>query len=332
MVKVYTLSRPQRAAAILVAMGKERAGVILKTFKSDELRVMIEAAHTLQTIPQPDLEKLVHEFEVEFTRGVGLIDSADTMKNILNDFMSDDELKDFIKREKLEASDKEAVNIWQLLEETDPEKVVAYLEKQPAQLASIILKKLQPKTAAAMLKQLPEEKRKKTVARMLSSRDISDRMMDAIEKNLREEFKTNSNAGGLRESASKMADILNEMDSATCEVMLAQMEGQIDDKKLALVKSMMFRFEDLINMAKEDRTKLCDGLPQELLTNALFKADKAVMEAVLSSLGQRTRRMIESELGDEVKIQENTVVQARKSIATLALKMAAEGQITLPEK
>jgi flagellar motor switch protein FliG len=42
--------------------------------------------------------------------------------------------------------------------------------------------------------------------------------------------------------------------------------------------------------------------------------------------------MIESEISDDVKIQENTVLQARKSIATLALKMAAEGQITLPEK
>jgi flagellar motor switch protein FliG len=129
-----------------------------------------------------------------------------------------------------------------------------------------------------------------------------------------------------------MADILNEMDSETCDLMLAQMEGQIDDKKLALVKSMMFRFEDVVRMATEDRTKLCDGLPQELLTNALYKADKSVMEAVLSSLGQRTRRMIESEISDDVKIQENTVLQARKSIATLALKMAAEGQITLPEK
>lgn len=332
MVKVYTLSRPQRAAAILVAMGKERAGVVLKTFKSDELRVMIDAAHTLQTIPQPDLEKLVQEFEAEFTKGVGLIDSADTMKNILNDFMSDDELKDFIKREQMDNSEKDTIDIWEQLEETEPEKVVAYLEKQPAQLASIILKRLQPKTSASLLKQLPEDKRKKTVARMLSSRDISDRMLEAIEKNLREEFKPNPNAGGMRESASKMADILNEMDSETCDIMLAQMEGQIDDKKLALVKSMMFRFEDVVRMATEDRTKLCDGLPQELLTNALYKADKSVMEAVLSSLGQRTRRMIESEISDDVKIQENTVLQARKSIATLALKMAAEGQITLPEK
>ena len=92
MAKRYTLTKPQRAAAVLVAMGKSRASQLLKFFKSEELRIMIDAAHTLKTIPQPDLEELVKEFEAEFTVGAGLMDSAEAMQKILGEALSEEEM------------------------------------------------------------------------------------------------------------------------------------------------------------------------------------------------------------------------------------------------
>jgi len=57
------LTRAQKAAAILVAMGKQSAGRLLKFFKQEELKGLVEAARTLKTIPQSELEKIVGEFE-----------------------------------------------------------------------------------------------------------------------------------------------------------------------------------------------------------------------------------------------------------------------------
>jgi len=89
-----------------------------------------------------------------------------------------------------------------------------------------------------------------------------------------------------------------------------------------------FRFEDLPNISKEARTLLCDGLSTEVLTLALREADEDLKETVLSSISQRTRRMIESELSAG-KARQTDIEQARKSIAALALRMAAEGRIEL---
>jgi flagellar motor switch protein FliG len=86
------LSRAQKAAAILVAMGKSSAGRLLKFFKQDELKALIEAARTLKTIPQSELEKVVAEFEAEFAEGAGLLDSGDTMASIINETLSPDEI------------------------------------------------------------------------------------------------------------------------------------------------------------------------------------------------------------------------------------------------
>src|SRR5690606_21963287 len=88
-----TLTRPQKAAAILVAMGKPSASRLLKFFKQEELKSLIEGARMLRTIPQADLERIVAEFEAEFTEGAGLIDSADQMDRILNESLSPEEVR-----------------------------------------------------------------------------------------------------------------------------------------------------------------------------------------------------------------------------------------------
>src|SRR3954470_1847219 len=86
------LTRPQKAAAILVAMGKSSASRLLKFFKQEELRALVEAARVLRTIPQSELERIVAEFEAEFTEGAGLLDSGDTMETIINESLSPEEM------------------------------------------------------------------------------------------------------------------------------------------------------------------------------------------------------------------------------------------------
>ena len=94
MTTLMTLTRPQKAAAILVAMGKPSASRLLKFFKQEELKALIEGARLLRTIPQGDLERIVAEFEAEFTEGAGLLDSADRMDTILNESLSPEEMRD----------------------------------------------------------------------------------------------------------------------------------------------------------------------------------------------------------------------------------------------
>ena len=55
------MTRTQKAAAILVAMGKPSASKLLRFFKQEELKALIEGARLLRTIDQADLEKIVAE-------------------------------------------------------------------------------------------------------------------------------------------------------------------------------------------------------------------------------------------------------------------------------
>ncbi|MGH6807686.1 MAG: flagellar motor switch protein FliG, partial [Ensifer adhaerens] len=69
--EAQALSRPlnqtDKAAAVLLAMGKSVAGKLLKFFTQSELQAIIASAQSLRAIPPHELEALVNEFEDLFT-------------------------------------------------------------------------------------------------------------------------------------------------------------------------------------------------------------------------------------------------------------------------
>ena len=84
-------------------------------------------------------------------------------------------------------------------------------------------------------------------------------------------------------------------------------------------------------LTQKARVTLFDGISTELVTLALRKAEPAMIEAVLSSIGARSRRMIESELAaGATTSRTRTSHGARKTIASTAIRLASEGAFELP--
>jgi flagellar motor switch protein FliG len=113
------LTQSQKAAAILVAMGKPAAGRLLKFFKQEELKALLDAARKLRTIPQNELEKIVAEFETEFAEGAGLLDSGDQMDTILNESLPPEEFDALVGR-KRPGRVEEPPSVWPKLEKLEP--------------------------------------------------------------------------------------------------------------------------------------------------------------------------------------------------------------------
>src|SRR5690606_2652948 len=112
MSSVVEMTRAQKAAAILVAMGKPSASKLLKFFKQEELKALVEGARLLRTISQADLEKIVAEFEAEFAEGAGLMDSSDQMDTILNETLSPEEMNALMGVEQPATEDKGPPPVW----------------------------------------------------------------------------------------------------------------------------------------------------------------------------------------------------------------------------
>ena len=325
-----SLTRPQKAAAMLVAMGKPSASRLLKFFKQEELRALIDAAKLLRTIPQSELEKIVAEFEAEFTEGAGLLDSADKMETMLNELLSREEMDALMGVEKAEVATDAPPPIWPTVEKLEPARLAVFLAGEHPQTAAVVLSKLAPQAAANVLLTLEKSVRGEIIKRMLTMSKVPETAVKLVEDQIRGRVLVESSSKDLSAGQNRVASVLNELDKSQLEEVMQDLEAS-GASDLDGIRSRLFAFEDILLLTQKARVTLFDGITTELVTAALRNAEPAMVELALSSIGARSRRMIESELGSEAgNLSAEDIARARKSIATTAIKLAGEGAFELP--
>lgn len=324
-----SLTRAQKAAAILVAMGKPAAGRLLKFFKQGELKALMEGARMLRTIPQADLDRIVAEFEAEFTEGAGLLDSADKMDTILAESLSPEEMSAILGTAPPRPVIEAPAEVWPAVAKLDPERLADFLAHEHPQTVALILSNLPADGAANALLTLEKAARADVVKRMLSMNTVPVAAKRIVESQLQARLLAE---GAVRTSAvgqARVASVLNELDKSQADEMMLELE-QTGVGGLDAVRAQLFAFEDILMLSQEGRVALFDGIATDMVTLALRGADPTLTEAVLSSIGARSRRMVESELSVQINVQLADVVRARKDIAGIAIKLAGEGKLAMP--
>jgi flagellar motor switch protein FliG len=324
-------SRPQKAAAILVAMGKPSASKLLKFFKQEELKSLIDAARLLRTIPQGELEGIVAEFEAEFTEGAGLLDSADKMDTILTESLSKEEMDAIMGVEKAAVVAAAPPPVWPQLEKIEPERIGAFLAGEHAQTASMVLSKLPAGVAANVLLTLDKSLRSEIIQRMVTLTTAPDAALRIVENQIRARLLVESSTKDTSAGFSRVASVLNELDKSKLEEVMDDLAAS-GAQGIEAIRARLFAFEDIELLTQKARVALFDGISTEVVTLSLREAHPALVECILSSIGARSRRMIESELGmGSEGISMDEILKARKSIAATAIRLSNEGAFELPQ-
>src|ERR687894_1493140 len=86
------LSGAEKAAVLLLALGKPRAAKLLKRFDPEELKILTQLAGDLAPIGASDLERLVEEFAQKFSSGITFMGTEKEVKRLLSDVMGEDHL------------------------------------------------------------------------------------------------------------------------------------------------------------------------------------------------------------------------------------------------
>ena len=93
---------------------------------------------------------------------------------------------------------------------------------------------------------------------------------------------------------------------------------------------MLFRFEDVVKLEPGTRSAIFDAISADTITLALSDADEGLREAILSSISQRTRRIIENDLKTQTKVNQPAARNAQKLVVSQILELAAVGALALP--
>jgi len=322
------LSRSEKAAAVLLAMGKPVAGKLLKFFEHEELQEIIKNAQNLRTIKPQELIELVNEFEDLFSEGAGLMDNAKAMEGILEEGLTPDEVDGLLGRRTQFQSYE--TSIWDRLQDSDPDRVGKFLQSEHPQTAAYIVSMLPTAFAGRTLMKLPEKSRVDIVRRAVDLKNVNPRAAEIIEVRVRD-LVTAIEAERASTGSVKVAEIMNELSKPDVESLLGALET-VSKSAVDKVRPRIFLFDDIILMPQRSRVTLFNDISGDIITTALRGAEPTLADSVLSAIGARQRRMIESDLAaPATTISTREIAVARRSIAQEAIRLAGLDQLTLRE-
>ncbi len=322
----------QKAVAAIVAIGKPKAAELLKHLTRDEISKLMAVAKSMSAVTQEGLEYIVGEFESEFTRGSGLLDSSAQMDSILIESFDEAELAAIRGENKAQPQVKEKkLSAWEVLAQTEPQMICTYLESENTQVGAFVLSRMPSDKAAEILSLMDRTARSSILGRMMSLSDVSGQAEEFLEGELLEQF-GQTKKGSSKNAIARVATILNEMDRDATEEMLGELSQTVEAGEVSAVKSMLFRFDDISALESSARAAIFDGVATDILTLALREAPAELTESILSSISQRTRRMIENDLKAKPQIRPADIAAARKKIVSAVLKLAGDGRIELPKQ
>jgi flagellar motor switch protein FliG len=301
---------------------------LLKYFTQAELQAIIHSAQRLRQVPPQELIELVNEFEDLFTEGAGLMDNAKAIEGILEEGLTPDEVDGLLgRRAAFEAYE---TSIWDQLESADPAFVAKYLINEHPQTIAYILSMVPSSAGAKVLMEMPERRRADILNRTVNLKDVSPKAAAVIEARVMEILR-DLNAERNSTGTVKAAELMNELEKNDVETLLDSLEA-LSKEAVAKVRPRIFLFEDLLSMPQKSRVMLFNDISGDVITMALRGAAIDIREAVLSAIGARQRRMIESDLGaPDTGATPRNIAIARRSIAQEAIRLAANGQIELKE-
>jgi flagellar motor switch protein FliG len=322
------LSQAEKAAAVLLAMGKTVAGRLLKYFTQHELQLIITSAQSLRPIPPDELARLVAEFEDLFTEGAGLMDNAKAIESILEEGLTPDEVDSLLGRRTAFAAYE--TSIWDRLGEAEPAFVGRFLLREHPQTIAYILSMMPSSFGAKVLFELPESRRADVMNRTVNLKEVSPKAAQIIEKrvvSLLIEIDQERNSNG----SSKVAELMNELDKPQVDTLLSSLES-LSKESVNKVRPKIFLFDDLMQMPQRGRVLLLNDISGDILTMALRGSPIEMREIVLASISPRQRRVIESDLSSGVAgVNPREIAIARRAIAQEAIRLATSGQIQLKE-
>ena len=275
------LPGPLKVAILIKSVGEEAAQKILKVMKENEKELVRKHMSQLGEVSPDLIEKVAKNFT----------EKADQKKSIL--LMENTEIDK--KNNKNKVSTSESSNL-QVIRSMEPDNLAKMLKEEYPQTVAIIIAHLEPDVASEVLSKLPDEIKAEVAIRIARLKKVVTGMVEEIDVTF-SEIMANKDSSRTEEAGgvSRLADILNQIDSDSSDLILNEMEER-DPDLAALTKQGMFVFEDLLLVDDKGLQKLLRSVETRDLAVALKGATEQVKEKIFKNMSERAGEMVADEI------------------------------------
>ena len=321
-----SLTGPQKAAILMLSLGEEHSSQIFSMMEDDEIKEISQTMATLGTINSNVVERLFVEFADQISSTGSLIGTFESTERLLMKSLPGDRVSSIME----EIRGPAGRNMWDKLGNVNESVLANYLKNEYPQTVAVVLSKIKPDHAAAVLALLPESFAMEVIMRMLRMEVVQKDVLDGVERTLRTEFMSNLARTSRRDSHELMADIFNSLDR-TAESRFMNALEERNRESAERIKQLMFTFEDLVRIDASGIQVLLRSVEKDKLGMALKGASDAVKELFFKNMSERAGKMLREDMEAMGPVRLRDVDTAQNVVVALAKELAAAGQLVISE-
>ncbi|MEX0970222.1 MAG: FliG C-terminal domain-containing protein [Paracoccaceae bacterium] len=325
---VPKLSKPQKAAVLIGALGSQSARPFLETLDEAGLRHFVAAMSTLRQIRPDTVHVVIDEFLAELeTAGLGVAGGMGHVRELLKDYVSDAVMERIMGE--LSASD--AQDVWRDIIAAPPEALCDILTPEHAQIAAIVLARLPAERAAAVLASFNPDHARDVVVALNENQLLADEVLGEIGTVLHEALRARPRQRPVPPSE-RIGAIMNFTPGPVRDHILSHFEGTMPDVSAA-IRRKMFTFNDIpARISPRDIGSITQSVTEETLLRALAGAAQSAPEThefILGNLSKRMAAQLEEAMGELGTVKPAEADAAQLDILRIIRRMVDSAEITL---
>ena len=327
MLKVEELSGAQKAAVLLVQLGKEKSAAVLKSLRESEVEEVLNEIARLKGVPTETVDAVFEEFQtLASARRYYAQGGMDFAREVLEATLGSDRAKELLDRMKASLVEMP----FEFLRRADARQVLSFLQDEHPQTVALVVAHMRADQAAIVISGMPDELQADVAHRVAvmetTSPDVVRRVEAILERKLSSVLQSTdaSAAGGLK----PLVDIINHADRATERLILEGLERR-DPALAEEVRSQMFMFEDITTLDDRSVQLVLRSVDSKELATALKGVSSDVRGKIMANVSERAAANLTDEIDLLGAVRLSSVEEAQAKIIATIRSLEESGQILL---
>ncbi|HXQ51566.1 MAG TPA: flagellar motor switch protein FliG [Stellaceae bacterium] len=321
-----TLTGPERAAILLIAIGEEQMGKLFTLMDDEEIKELSQTMANLGTVSSSIIERLFVEFADQISATGSLVGTYESTERLLVKVLGTERVNSIME----EIRGPAGRTMWDKLGNVNESVLANYLKNEYPQTVAVVLSKIKPDHAGRVLTQLPESFAMEVVMRMLRMEAVQKEVLDDVERTLRNEFFSSLARTNRRDSHELIAEIFNSLDRNTETRFLTSLEERNRDSA-DRIKALMFTFEDLSKLDGTAIQAILRTAEKERIPIALKGASETLRDLFFSHMSERAGKLLREEISAMGPVRLKDVEEAQGYLVSTAKDLAARGEIVISD-
>lgn len=322
------LTGSQKAAVLLLQIGREKAAKVLATMHEAEVEEIATEIVKMGALPSAVSESVLEEFHRMVAMGPGgsARGGVDAARELLQESLGRLKTEDMLER----VSHSPGRIPFAFLREADPRQLQNILSAEHPQTIALVLAHLRPDQSSKILSGLTPELQGDVAHRIATMDRTSPDMIRAVAEVLHRRTSSvlspvdTSEVGGLK----PLVEIINRADPGSEKTILEGIESR--DADLAeKVRGQMFVFEDILGLEDRAVQLVLRQVESNVLAIALKGTKAEVADKVLRNVSERARANLNEEIDMLGRVRLSQVEESRAEIVVAIRALEASGEIVL---